>query len=99
MVTDQTQQPNGTLPQTRRYALVVVVEAQSPKRAWEAVAVGLGLSPQAAAAPECVYVGAPWEGVPFYAEDLATERLELAMSLPDGFDQYLSLRAQLRPCE
>ncbi len=99
MSTDKTQQPNGTLPEPRRYALVVVVEASSAKRAWEAVAAALGLSPEAAPAPDCVYVGAPWEGVPFYAEDLGTDRLALSMSLPDGPAGFLSLRAELRPCD
>jgi hypothetical protein len=99
MSTDNPHQPNGSLPELRRYALVVVVEAETPKRAWQAVAAALGLSPAPAAAPECVYLGAPWEGVPFYAEHLATDRLTLSMSLPDGPDRDLSLRAELTPCD
>lgn len=99
MSTEGTEVTNQRTPEGRRYALVVVVEAESPKRAWESVAVALGLSPLSAPAPECVYLGAPWEGVPFYAEDLVTERLQLAMSVPDGFERMLSLRVRLRPSE
>jgi hypothetical protein len=99
MSTDNTQPPNGTMPEPRRYALVVVVEEQSPKRAWEAVAAALGLSANSGGGLDCVYLGAPWEGVPFYAEELAPERLSLSMSLPDGPDRNLSLTVELRPCD
>jgi hypothetical protein len=76
-----------------------VVEEESPKRAWEAVATALGLSASSDGGLDCVYLGAPWEGVPFYAEDLATEGLSLSMSLPDGPDRDLSLTVELRPCD
>jgi hypothetical protein len=60
------------------------------------VATALGLSANSGGL-DCVYLGAPWEGVPFYAEDLATERLSLSMSLPDGPDRNLSLTVELLP--
>ncbi len=82
----------------RRYALLVVVEAPSPEVAWEAVRETAGAL-EGDGEPGCVYVGAPWQGVPADAEDLSTESVRIGMSLPDRDDGFLTVTKELRPCE
>jgi hypothetical protein len=84
--------------QPERYAIVVVLEATRADAAWEALhrtAGGL----EGDGEPDCVYIGAPWRGIPFYAEDLATERVELRMSVPEGGERHIPITAALSPCE
>jgi hypothetical protein len=83
---------------SRRYALVVVLDAQSPEQAWEAVH-GLLSGLEGDGEPDCVYVGAPWQGIPAGAEDLSTERLDLGMSVPDAEGGFVAAAAALRPCD
>ena len=64
-----------------RYALLVVLEADSPEAAWEAVRKTAGRL-QGDGEPDCVYIGAPWRGIPVDAEDISTERVELRCSCP-----------------
>jgi hypothetical protein len=80
----------------RRYALVVVVEAASPEAAWEAVRGSAGALE---GDPDCIYIGAPWHGIPAGAEDLSTERIALGMSAPGGSSAFAARRKELRPCE
>jgi hypothetical protein len=82
----------------QRYALVVVVEADSPEQAWEAVN-GTAGGLEGDSEPDCIYIGAPWQGIPPDAEDLGTERLTLGMSLPNGQGQFVSAFAVLKPCD
>ena len=82
----------------RRYALVLVVEAPSPKAAWEAVQ-GTAGALEGDGEPDCVYIGAPWQGVPDDAEDFSTESLRVGMSVPDGDGGFLAARKELSPCE
>jgi hypothetical protein len=82
---------------SRRYALVVVLDAQSPEQAWEALH-GLLSGLEGDGEPDCVYVGAPWQGIPAAAEDLSTERLVLGMSVPDGEGGFVAASTALRPC-
>lgn len=83
----------------RRYALLVVVEAASPEQAWESVSGLLG-GLEGDGEPDCVYVGAPWQGVPADAEDLSTESVRVGFSLPDREDDgFLTATKELRPCE
>jgi hypothetical protein len=81
-----------------RYALLVVVEAAGPERAWESISGLLG-GLEGDGEPDCVYVGAPWRGIPLDAEDIATERVELRMSVPEGGERYIPITAVLSPCE
>lgn len=80
-----------------RYAIVVVLEAESPDEAWEAVRGTLG-HPARDAEPDCIYIGAPWQGIPAEAEDLSTDHLELAMFVPNGRG-FVPITAVLRSCE
>jgi hypothetical protein len=83
----------------RRYALLAVVEAASPEHAWESVSGLLG-GLEGDGEPECVYVGAPWRGVPPDAEDLGTESVRVGFSLPDPEDEgFLTATKELRPCD
>ena len=81
-----------------RYALLVVVEAAGPERAWESISGLLG-GLEGDGEPDCVYVGAPWRGIPLDAEDIATERVELRISVPQGGERYIPITAVLSPCE
>lgn len=83
---------------SRRYALVVVLDAANPEQAWEAFH-GLVGGLEGGEEPECVYVGAPWQGIPADAEDLSTERLVLRMSVPGGKEDFVSTSTALRPCD
>jgi N-methylhydantoinase B/oxoprolinase/acetone carboxylase alpha subunit len=91
--------PNGTLAEPRRCALVVVVEAETPRRAWQAVAAALGLSAEAAGPAECIYVGVPQQGIPSYAEEFETEQIGMKLSLPDGPARSIALSVQLEAWE
>jgi len=83
----------------RRYALLAVVEAAGPEQAWESVSGLLG-GLEGDGEPNCIYVGAPWEGVTAEATDLATERVRVGFSLPDpDGDGFLTAAKELRPCE
>lgn len=82
---------------SRRYALVVVLDAASPEQAWEAVH-GLVGGLEGGGEPDCIYVGAPWQGIPADAADLSTERLDLGMSVPDGEGGFVAASTALRPC-
>lgn len=82
----------------RRYALLVVVEAPSPEAAWEAVQ-GTAGALEGDGEPDCVYIGAPWQGIPAEAEDLSTESLRVGISVPDGDGGFLAATKELRPCE
>ena len=84
-------------PQLERYALVVVVEAAGVEAAWEAVR-GTAGSLEGGAEPDCIYIGAPWHGIPAEAEDLSTDHLELGMFVPNG-SGYVPLTVVLTPCE
>ncbi len=79
-----------------RYAIVVVLEAESPDEAWEAVRGTLG-HPARDTEPDCIYIGAPWQGIPSEAEDLSTDHLELAMFVPNGRG-FVPITAVLRAC-
>lgn len=81
-----------------RYALVVVLDAAGPEQAWESVHSLLG-GLEGGEEPECVYVGAPWQGIPAEAEDLHTEQLVLGMSVPDGEGGFVATAIALRPCD
>lgn len=81
---------------SERYAIVVVLEADSPDAAWEAVRGTLG-HPARDAEPDCIYIGAPWQGIPAEAEDLSTDHLELAMFVPNGRG-FVPITAVLRAC-
>jgi hypothetical protein len=81
-----------------RYAILVVLEAPSAEAAWEAVRHTAG-NLQGEGEPDCIYIGAPWRGIPFGAEDIATERVELRMSVPEGGERYIPITAVLSPCE
>ena len=83
---------------TQRYAIVVVVEAASPEQAWSAIN-GTAGGLEGEGEPDCVFIGAPWQGIPYYAEDLHTERLAFGMSLPDAHEHFVSLSAELSPCK
>lgn len=85
-------------PRRDRYALVAVLEAVSPEQAWEAAAELLGAL-EGGEEPRCLYVGAPWQGVPADAEDLSTESLRLGMSIADRDGGFLAATKELRPCE
>ena len=80
-----------------RYALVVVLEADSPDAAWEAVRKTAGRL-QGDGEPDCIYIGAPWCGIPADAGDLSTDHIELAMFVPNG-SGYVPLTVVLTPCE
>ena len=80
-----------------RYAIVVVLEAESPDAAWEALRTTAGRL-QGDAAPDCVYIGAPWRGIPAEGEDLSTDHIELGMFVPNGTG-YVPITAVLRSCE
>lgn len=75
-----------------------MVEADSPEQAWEAVHGTVGAL-EGDGEPDCLYIGAPWHGVPQDAEDLSTERLVLGMSVPDGNGGFSPATKALRPCE
>jgi len=81
----------------RRYALVVVVEASSLEAAWDAVR-GTAGALEGDGEPDCVYIGAPWHGIPAEAEDLSTESLRIGMSLPDRDGGFLNATKELSPC-
>jgi hypothetical protein len=83
-------------PRPERYAIVVVVEAASGEAAWEAVR-GTAGSLEGDAEPDCIHVGAPWQGIPAEAEDLSTDHLELGMFVPNG-SGYVPLTVVLTPC-
>lgn len=83
-------------PELERYAIVVVVEATSAGAAWEAVR-GTAGALEGGDEPDCIHVGAPWQGVPAEAEDLSTDHLELGMIVPNG-SGYVPLTVVLRPC-
>lgn len=85
-------------PGRDRYALVAVLEATSPEQAWEA-ASGLLRGLEGAEQPDCLYVGAPWQGIPVDAEELSTDHLELAMLVPNGGGGLVPTTAVLRACE
>jgi hypothetical protein len=91
--------PNGNLAEPRRCALVVVVEAETPRRAWQAVAAALGLSAEAAVPAQCIHVGAPQQGIPSYAEEFETEEIAMRLSLPDGPARSMALSVQLEAWE
>jgi hypothetical protein len=80
-----------------RYAIVVVLEAESPEAAWEALR-GTAGNLEGGGEPDCIYIGAPWQGIPADAEDLSTDHLELAMLVPNG-GGFVPLTAVLRACE
>jgi hypothetical protein len=84
--------------QPERYAIVVVLEAPDPDAAWQSLRKTAGCL-EGEGEPDCVYIGAPWRGIPFHAEDLATERLELRMSVPEGGERHIPITAVLRPRE
>jgi uncharacterized lipoprotein YbaY len=77
----------------------VVVEAETPRRAWQAVAAALGLSAEAAAPAPCIHVGAPQRGIPSYAEEFETEQIRMRLSLPDGPARSMALSVQLEAWE
>jgi hypothetical protein len=79
----------------RRYGLLVIVEAESPRRAFEFVASPL-LGPRSAGG-KGVYVGAPFEGVPLAAREFGTESLTAIFDLPDGDGRRLRISAKLLP--
>jgi hypothetical protein len=82
-----------------RYAILVVVEAVSPEAAWDAIQ-GTAGALEGDGEPDCVYVGAPWRGVPADAEDLGTESIRIGMSLPDRDGEgFVAATRELRPCE
>lgn len=54
-------------PGCDRYAFVAVLEASSPEQAWEAASGPLG-GLEGGEQPDCLYVGAPWQGMPADAE-------------------------------
>jgi len=58
------------------YALVVVVEGDSPEQAWKGVA-GLLEGDQATR-----YVGAPWESIPAGTVEFNTDAIRLGMTIP-----------------
>jgi hypothetical protein len=92
-------QPNRALAEPRRCALVVVVEAETPRRAWQGVAAALGLSREVAAPAQCIYVGVPQQGIPSYAEEFETEQIRMKLSLPDGPARSMALSVQLEAWE
>jgi len=83
--------------QPERYAILLVLEADGPEAAWEAVRRTAGRL-QGDGEPDCVCIGAPWRGIPFCAEDIATERVELRMSLPQDGERCIPVTAVLTPC-
>jgi hypothetical protein len=85
-------------PAPERYAIVVVHDARSPDAAWEAVRHMAG-NLEGDGEPDCVYIGAPWQGIPADAEDLGTDHLELGMSVPNGGGRFTRITAVLSPCE
>ena len=91
--------PNGNLAEPRRCALVVVVEAETPRCAWQAVAAALGLSREVAPPAECIHVGAPQQGIPSYAEEFETEQIRMRLSLPEGRARSVVLSVQLEAWE
>lgn len=94
-----TDRHDRTLPEARRCALVVVVEAETPKGAWQAVAGALGLSRESAAPPRCLHVGAPQQGIPAYAEEFETEQIRMRLSLPEGPARSTTLSVHLERWE
>jgi len=84
-------------PRPERYAIVVVLEAAGAEAAWEAVR-GTAGSLEGDAEPDCIHIGAPWQGIPAEAEDLSTDHLELGMIVPNG-SGYVPLTVVLTPCE
>jgi hypothetical protein len=88
----------GEEPRRDRYALVAVLEAASPEQAWEAAGSLLG-GLEGGEEPDCIYVGAPWQGIPADAEELGTDHLELAMLVPNGGGGLVPTTAVLRACE
>jgi hypothetical protein len=84
-------------PTRRRYGLLVIVEADSPRRAREYVATPLLLEPPAPTA-EGVWVGAPREGIPLTAEEFGEESSAVGFELPDGDAGRLRMSVQLRGC-
>ncbi|HET7054180.1 MAG TPA: hypothetical protein VFI09_09745 [Solirubrobacterales bacterium] len=80
-----------------RYAVVVVLEAESPEAAWEALRGTVG-NLEGGEEPDCIHIGAPWRGIPADAEDLSTDHLELGMFVPNG-GGFVPLTAVLRACE
>lgn len=85
-------------PRRDHYALVAVLEAASPEQAWEAASGLLG-GLEGGEGPDCLYVGAPWQGIPAEAEELSTDHLELAMLMPNGGAGLVPTTAVLRACE
>ena len=85
-------------PSMRRYAMVVVIEASGPEDAWEAVSMRLGAN-RSEAMPEVVYLGAPWEGIDAEAEDLATEGIAVAMTVPGELASLRLREHALCPCD
>jgi hypothetical protein len=90
---------NGPLPEPRRCALVVVVEAETPRGAWQAVTRALGLSREAGPPARCLHVGAPQQGIPSDAEEFETERIRIRLSLPEGPARSTALSVRLEPWE
>jgi hypothetical protein len=79
----------------RRYGLLVIVEADSPRGARECVAVPL-LFAAPSAAGEAIWVGSPREGIPLAAEEFGEESLALSFDLPDGAAGPVRMAVRLR---